>query len=178
MNGEKRIRIRQVNETRKTIVEALLQLLEKNKLSELTIEQVTSRAGYARRTFYRHFDSLDDVLTYEIDRNTKTMFETISAIEQLKFETMVEVLFNFWQAHQDLLSILNSNHRLYLIENSWLMNLDKSPLSHDDLKTDRYAQNFGLGGMYFMMMHWVNGGFTETPSEMKLVAERIRRHLI
>ncbi|WP_010621852.1 TetR/AcrR family transcriptional regulator [Paucilactobacillus suebicus] len=95
MNGEKRIRIRQVNETRKTIVEALLQLLEKNKLSELTIEQVTRRAGYARRTFYRHFDSLDDVLTYEIDRNTKTMFETISAIEQLKFETMVEVFFIF-----------------------------------------------------------------------------------
>lgn len=42
---------------------ALLQLLEKNIYSSITVSQVVRRAGVSRMAFYRNFDSLDDVLT-------------------------------------------------------------------------------------------------------------------
>ncbi|WP_125573770.1 TetR/AcrR family transcriptional regulator [Levilactobacillus huananensis] len=42
---------------------ALLDLLKNHDLNDLTVTQVVKRAGVSRMAFYRHFDTLADVLT-------------------------------------------------------------------------------------------------------------------
>ena len=57
------------------ICTAVLELLETNPLGEITISDVQRRSTVSRSTFYRNFDSLEDVLALLCDRG----FDEIAA---------------------------------------------------------------------------------------------------
>ena len=57
---------------------ALLQLLEKNTYSTITVSQVVRRAGVSRMAFYRNFDKLDDVLLQYFSSIISTRFADIN----------------------------------------------------------------------------------------------------
>jgi AcrR family transcriptional regulator len=44
------------------LVTALLELLNEKPLEEVRIEEICERAGFSRRTFYRHFENRDDAV--------------------------------------------------------------------------------------------------------------------
>lgn len=48
--------------TRQTIIETLLALAKRKPLIRISISELCSRAGVSRMAFYRHFDTLQDVL--------------------------------------------------------------------------------------------------------------------
>lgn len=50
------------------ICTAVLELLETKPLGEITISDVQRRSTVSRSTFYRNFDSLEDVLALLCDR--------------------------------------------------------------------------------------------------------------
>ncbi len=62
------------NLTREAIKKAFIGLLEEKSLNKITIEDITSRVGINRQTFYYHFKDILD-LTYNIslDINTSLM---------------------------------------------------------------------------------------------------------
>lgn len=57
---------RQNREARSRIVQALLELIRKKPLSEISISELTAQAGVSRMTFYRNYSSREDVLLSEI----------------------------------------------------------------------------------------------------------------
>ena len=44
------------------MVEALLLLLEKNEYDSITVKEICEKAGVNRSTFYKHYDTKDDLL--------------------------------------------------------------------------------------------------------------------
>ena len=54
--------------------QALLYLLEKQEIDEITIKSICLKAGVNRSTFYLHYDSIDDLLEETIN-NLNTEFE-------------------------------------------------------------------------------------------------------
>ena len=50
------------------LCEGLAAMLREKSYQEITISDVCSHCGIARTTFYRLFDTLDDVLLYQFDR--------------------------------------------------------------------------------------------------------------
>lgn len=52
-----------VIKTRQTIRGALIALLSEKELSEITISELSARAQVNRKTFYRHYRSISDVIT-------------------------------------------------------------------------------------------------------------------
>lgn len=53
---------RRVIRTKASLTRALFELLEEKDFSRITITELSRRAGVDRKTFYLHFQSLDDVL--------------------------------------------------------------------------------------------------------------------
>lgn len=51
---------------RECIVDALLQLIYAKPLSAITISELTERAGVSRMTFYRNYNSKEDIFTDEL----------------------------------------------------------------------------------------------------------------
>ena len=51
-----------------SIMNALEQLMAKKAFLDITITDIQKTAGIGRSTFYRLFDTIDDVVTYMVDR--------------------------------------------------------------------------------------------------------------
>ncbi|MCH3921942.1 TetR/AcrR family transcriptional regulator [Limosilactobacillus sp.] len=171
----KHVRQRQIEQTQADFTEALYRLLKKEKLAKINIAQLCTTAGYARRTFYRHYSSVADLLLQEVDR------QTLALMAQLKnandFEAVVQCFFTYWAQHTALLTILRQNDSFHLLINSWTHHLEDSELSQSDVKDNLYAQFFGVGGMFQMLYLWSWRDFQETPAQMQLIADQITDHL-
>lgn len=55
--------MRDITDTRERLLQATCDLLNEQNLSSLTIDRITERAGFSRRTFFLHFSSKDELLT-------------------------------------------------------------------------------------------------------------------
>ena len=53
-----------------SLTQALLQLMEKKPLNRINVSELCSRAGVGRVSFYRNFDSLDDILVQHLKKCT------------------------------------------------------------------------------------------------------------
>lgn len=51
-----------VSRTQKSIIDALLKLMEEDNFDEITITQIAQEAEVARRTFYLNYSTKSDVL--------------------------------------------------------------------------------------------------------------------
>jgi AcrR family transcriptional regulator len=78
------------NDTKYFITTALLQLLKKDILSNLTVSQVTKRAGVSRMAFYRNFKNIEQVLYEYYEPKISEIFYRIrtSSKENIKFESL------------------------------------------------------------------------------------------
>ena len=171
-------RITQITQTRMDFVTGLNRLLEQHQLEDLTVSRVSKEAGYARRTFYRHFYDLSDVLEFEIDLITKDLFQQIKNAEVDRFSELILQFFKFWVSHKSVLEILNRNGRLELLQHSWFTNIDLSSFNSYEFSSNLYGQDFGMGGMFFMLIRWIHTGFKETPEEMVEIGNGIVDHIL
>ena len=48
--------------SKQEITEAMLRLMEKESYNDITVKQIVLEAGVVRKTFYRNFDSKEDLL--------------------------------------------------------------------------------------------------------------------
>ena len=55
-------RDRRLVRTKKVIIAALMQLLTEKDLSEITVTELAERAGINRKTFYLHYDRVEDII--------------------------------------------------------------------------------------------------------------------
>jgi AcrR family transcriptional regulator len=60
---------------KKAFCDALIQLLNEQALSEISVTAITEVAGYSRYTFYNHFQSKDDLLHSIIDVHLDRFFD-------------------------------------------------------------------------------------------------------
>lgn len=174
---KKHIRTAQVTQTKQDFITALIQLMADKPMVEISVAAVVTRAGYARRTFYRHFATLDDVLRQRIDELTFALYGQMTPQHTISFEKTVQTFFLFWEPHQDFLKLLAQNKRLYLLEESWSKNIGVSQLTKLPMEHADYFQQFALGGMFAMLRHWVQQGANESPQTMVTIATAIRHHL-
>ncbi|MCD8390233.1 MAG: TetR/AcrR family transcriptional regulator, partial [Firmicutes bacterium] len=53
--------------TRESLVTAFFQLAEIKNINQITIREITNRAGYNRTTFYRYFEDVYALIEYAED---------------------------------------------------------------------------------------------------------------
>lgn len=94
---------------------ALLSLMEEHPYSEISVSQICHAAQVSRQTFYRLFDTKDDVLTlylHEIMTEyllPKVLFDTQCTPELLQF-------FLFFSGYKHLLELLYRSDKMYLLQ--------------------------------------------------------------
>ena len=64
--------------SQKEITDALLVLMQDHPYNEITIKQILLESKLARKTFYRNFESKDDVLFSLLIRNLEEYFDIVN----------------------------------------------------------------------------------------------------
>ncbi|GAB5494305.1 MAG: hypothetical protein Phog2KO_45200 [Phototrophicaceae bacterium] len=90
--------------TREAFQQAFLDLLENKTYPHITVTDVAKQAGYARHTFYNHYETLDDLLSSVVDTILDGFFSEMGKWEIGKDRTqddMVQIIASFFHAVKD-----------------------------------------------------------------------------
>lgn len=68
---------------KKEIEKALFTLLERKRFSEITVSDIIRTSGVARASYYRNFDSKEDVIESYMERQRREVAYTITFSESL-----------------------------------------------------------------------------------------------
>ena len=99
------------------IQSALLSLMEKHPYSKISVSQICQVAKVSRQTYYRLFDTKDDILILYLNKImsehllSKVLLDTPSTPELLQF-------FLFFTGYKDLLELLYKNDKMYLLQHA------------------------------------------------------------
>lgn len=160
------------------LVRSLIELMKEKPYKEISIAEVASRADLSRRTFYRHFSTIDDVLN--------CLFEVISEqfavfyLEQrpVDLQSTIRAYFTYWQQHKGFLIILNDNDMLYLLLQKFLPEVQAKLTTNNETSNSEYVFYFTSGGLWNLLVKWIEDGAKKSPEEMAMVGDEIIKHLV
>ena len=159
-----------VNETvREALAIALLQLMKNKELSEISISEIVKVAGVGRSSFYRNFDSKEQLLcSYIIDLYREYFKERnvplrISSPDEV--EAFLTPRFHFIKEHRDIFRALYKNGMLYYffekLEDELIL-----LLCGQAEETSSYYRAMFSGSCAGIIRHWIEKDFADSVEEM------------
>ena len=160
-------------ERQKLFQTTLLSMMEKTKYQDITVTALSKEMEIPRKTFYRYYDALEDVLFAIIDEAITRSFL------HLEVRADIEGFFGFWQKNKYLLDILEKNglstlliNRIYEQFHTGISESGKlqDVISDKDLKYSGY-----IAAIMTMLVSWHHTGMCQTPEEMKVLVHEMFR---
>jgi AcrR family transcriptional regulator len=161
---------------RECIVSALLQLIKKEPLSAVTISELTERAGVSRMTFYRNYESKEDIFrSYMSEILDKYELETEKKYGKKKYYDQENLLhcFKYFREYSDFLDglILCGYGHFFLRSISDYMVRKWTRSGENSMEV--YKMRAFAGALYGLYIAWSENHYRETPEEMVLVLKGI-----
>ncbi len=86
--------------SRECLLNALLALMEKQEFNKITITELCKKAGVTRLTFYRHFESKEDVLQDYFYKIFQIFFQECVLNSSYSFTETLGRCFDYWQENR------------------------------------------------------------------------------
>ena len=102
-------------ESKRRLVNALLALMEEKPYFKINIQELATRAGMDRRTFYRNFDSKEDVLKRYMDIFMKRYMVSLKNQKDLTIDKAVITLIDLIEEYKPLIILLNKSEIVFLL---------------------------------------------------------------
>lgn len=157
------------------IENGLLELMQTCKFEEITVTELCRYLGLSRRSFYRYFRDIEDVLDALLNRAFQQMVITNTSLSIPEMEKVYE----FWFQHKDVLGALahsgmSSKIVQYALKYADEETLEKH-LSAEDLGMglSREMNLFIISGLCSLLISWHAEGFQKTPRQMAEIAHRM-----
>lgn len=153
----------QTIESKNMITDSLLELLKKNRYDDLTISKICEKAKISRITFYRNFDTKDDIIKYYLQKiNFNFDYdENIKDINNLLIN-----FYNYLLNYKDFLLLLDYNNLTFLLKENMLSIMEKFDLSSFDIYKDNsikeFAFDFISSTICSVLSLWTKHNFKET----------------
>ena len=153
------------------IWQGMEQCLREKPLSKLRISDINQKSYVSRATFYRLFDSLQDVLVYECDQIYKQLAEAIQHREVRSRRAFFLLLIEKWMAQEVLIETLAENNLTGILYETHMKNrhfmeaifLKDASLSEQE--TD-YLVSLLANIIPAAMNTWYRHGKQESPMEV------------
>lgn len=157
------------------IENGLLELMQEQKFENISVTDLCIHLDLSRRSFYRYFNSIEDVLDSLIHHTFQDM-----AIQNTPF-TIRELTasYEFWLQHKLLLNALIRSGMHGKIVEYTLKYTDgiilQNYLSNEDIGMDisREMILFVVTGLSSLLISWHDENFRKTPEQMARIAYRL-----
>ena len=148
---------------KKQITAALLELLNEKPIADISISELTQRAQIGRVSFYRNYQSKEDILREESDRLIKEWGHRYETNPESSPETLFPSLFDFYKEHKEFYTIIfQSGMTSIMLETI----LDTIQVTEEMSNLEAYMKSFWAYGIYGWMIEWINRGMPESGSEL------------
>ncbi len=145
------------------ITDALLILMRKKDYKDISITEICEKAVVTRMSFYRNFESKEDILKKWIAFVTDT-FLTVSGISYKNDSNRDYFikLFTHLKQHKTICTAMYKADLIYLVKEQF----DRVFLSIHQNEYDPYKSYFLAGGIYNVFLLWLINDYKETPEEL------------
>lgn len=145
------------------ITAALLDLLKERALSDISVSELTSRAGIGRVSFYRNYQSKEDILKEESDRLIKEWGRLYESNPESAPETLFPSLFDFYRDHRDFYSTLYNAGMSSIMMETIIGTIQITPEMQN---LEAYMKSFWAYGIYGWLIEWIKRGMPESGKEL------------
>ena len=150
---------------REAILQGLMKLLKTRRLENITVQDLTKVAGVSRSSFYRNFESKEQVLFLYL----KELYQAFLAEEKRSGRTDRKALlvsrFHFIREHQDLFWALHRNNLIFVAFDKMEMDII-SMLSGTDQTLDDYYRAMLSGSFAAIIDKWFDHSLRESDEQM------------
>ena len=157
---------------KEAVFESILQMLNTKNLDEISISQLVQKAGICRSSYYRNFDSKEDILIQYMNLIYAEHFKNTNfTCNRENNESAYNFIYQrlcFIKKHKNFFIILNKEKILYSV----LYQTDLTYLHHlfqykkqDDL-LESYQVAIAVGTTTAVINEWIHSGFKETEHEL------------
>ena len=162
--------------SRQLLIEnGLIELMQQTKYEEITVAELCRHLNLPRRSFYRYFRNMDDVLDSLMNHTLQKFASSDSVLNVRKLERD----FTFWLNQKPLLQALSNSGLNNKIAEYTLRYVDedmlRKSLAASDLNMDisREVNLFVVTGLSALVVAWYEDGFQKTPEQMANIAHRM-----
>ncbi|MBR4744477.1 MAG: TetR/AcrR family transcriptional regulator [Oscillospiraceae bacterium] len=145
------------------ITDALLLLMKKKPYEKITITEICEKAGTTRMSFYRNFESKEDIVKKHVQEITDS-FVNESEISYKNDSTQVyfNKLFSHFEKNMTFTKALYQAGLIHLVKEEF----DRIFLSIHKDEYDDFKSCFLAGGIYNIFLLWLEKGCRESPREL------------
>ena len=146
------------------ITNALLEMIKKQPFVQIAVRDLCIEAGVGRASFYRNYETKEDVLTAYIIKQWRE-YENNNRLKEYSIDNMIRVqsYFEFCYSMRPLNDILIQQKQDGIILRAYeiiMPNLDQ------DVPNESFALSYMAYGLFGVFIKWAKGGYTQTPEEM------------
>lgn len=145
------------------ITASLIDYLKSGKIDDISISELCDRAGVGRASFYRNYDSKEDVIRQYSNQLIIEWGKQFEGDPNSSFFNVFGSLFHHYKEYSDFYTILIRQNMSYLILDTIKFKIN---LSKDDPNIDAYGKAFFAYGLYGWICEWIDRGMQETPDEI------------
>lgn len=152
------------------IAAAFMELMLEKPYMEITVTDIITRAGVARASFYRNYNSTSDILEHAIDRVVADFNETVLPImagndERAWRDLLFLYIYQFCEQHRRLASSRPDNIPiLFTIMNGRIRELESQRAT--STIEEKYRITARVGAISNILRIWMDDGMKESPEEI------------
>lgn len=173
-----------MKQTKDSIAESLVSLIENNNYDEITIQEVASGCNISRRTIYRHFRTKDEILSYSFRSCLIKLADYISLQDTKDLHKLCLTYFKFWEENMDRLIMMNDAGVLFrfgsefdslvsVIADRMLSRASGVPLSPEEISMFRYKFAYETAGFWQITEIWSQEQPRRSAEEMAEIMVKI-----
>lgn len=157
--------------TKESIFTALMIFMEKKDFKDISITEITKKAGVSRMAFYRNYDTKEDIITSYINEIFKDYTNEVSKREiKNNHENLRLYFFHFRKQSRLINNLISSNLVNMLldkcIESFYNLSQDAACNKSYPPEKQRYYIGFLVGGLYNVLIDWAKNGMNESDDQM------------
>lgn len=149
------------------LTEALLILMKSKKYSSITVKDIAEKAGVSRLTFYRNFETKEQILTKHIERGFLEYMNSLDRLEKLDLKGALDLCFDFWGKRSNEITAFVEQDMAHILiqpfDNCMVEMLNRIGIVSDFTRTQK---QFLSGGMFLAMISWIRSGKRTPPEEI------------
>lgn len=145
------------------LIGAMLTLLEKKPLADISISELCNKAGVGRTSFYRNYEEKEDIIKTYIGNLFQDWMDKCKKAPDLSVRETVRIVFSHFEANRKFYSLLNERGLVYLLKD---IILDLCGFNPDQEIVAAYSSAYVGFFLYGWIEVWFRRGMKDTAEEL------------
>ena len=153
---------------------ALLELMLEKDYTKISIGEIAKKAGVDRSSYYRHFNSKEDIISFFFDMVLRESLEGYTNLSSIDFTLYIHSIYTAFFNYRKEILIIHYANLSFLLLDVLSKRFQFSELATQFPLTKQYELSYIIGGIYNNLIFWMNRDMKETPDELTEISLQFR----